>query len=259
MYTASQCQLTRCIWLFLQSLSLSDEETHDTKQLAEILSVISECKDDSQQRSWQLHDDEGFIHDKLSKLLNIMVCAVIAGCCLGASLICTTLWSIGCWEFFRKWLWIKLFRLGRNDLKILIGARRSIGSWPGCIFNSPLTRLTDLLWLVPRNQHFSIIQLTGNKDSVCRTISKDEDNLHNLVLYYQMETRNSLRLLMLQIFSAACSMSAKFISSLLFSVLPLELVRDLMSTCGECYSVSKTVSKMASWVWNVQQVYLIMP
>lgn len=63
-------------------------------------------------------------------------------------------------------------------------------------------------------------------------IRKDVDCIHNLVLYYQMETRSPLRAVMLQIFAALCTMSAVFITTLLYTVLTLELVRDLMSTEG---------------------------
>ena len=69
------------------------------------------------------------------------------------------------------------------------------------------------------------------------TISNDLDCLHDLVLYYQMEARSTLRAIMLQIFAALCTMSQSFITTLLCSVLPLELVRDLMSTNGRYRTV----------------------
>ena len=77
-----------------------------------------------------------------------------------------------------------------------------------------------------------LLQTSGNRDALVAHIRKDVDCIHNLVLYYQMETRSSLRAVMLQIFAALCTMSAAFITTLLYSVLTLELVRDLMSTEG---------------------------
>ena len=78
----------------------------------------------------------------------------------------------------------------------------------------------------------TLLQTSGNRDALVAHIRKDVDCIHNLVLYYQMETRSSLRAVMLQIFAALCTMSAAFITTLLYSVLTLELVRDLMSTEG---------------------------
>lgn len=79
---------------------------------------------------------------------------------------------------------------------------------------------------------YLLLQTSGNRDVLVAHIRKDVDCIHNLVLYYQMETRSSLRAVMLQIFAALCTMSAAFITTLLYSVLTLELVRDLMSTDG---------------------------
>ncbi|XP_021340230.1 NCK-interacting protein with SH3 domain-like, partial [Mizuhopecten yessoensis] len=67
------------------------------------------------------------------------------------------------------------------------------------------------------------------KASVCRrAVAKDSyEVLHNLVQYFQMETRVSLRLSLLQVFGALCSLEDVILSHLLYSVLPLELVSDL--------------------------------
>uniref|UniRef100_H2YFX7 SH3 domain-containing protein n=1 Tax=Ciona savignyi TaxID=51511 RepID=H2YFX7_CIOSA len=55
----------------------------------------------------------------------------------------------------------------------------------------------------------------------------DNEALMALVEYYQMEPRVKLRLVMLQIFGAICVVSRNFISTLLASVLPTELVREI--------------------------------
>ena len=49
------------------------ELSSDIVEMKSIFNTIAECKDDSQQRSWTLHEDEEFIVDKLSRLLEILV------------------------------------------------------------------------------------------------------------------------------------------------------------------------------------------
>ena len=49
----------------------------------------------------------------------------------------------------------------------------------------------------------------------------------NLVEYFQMETRWSLRRLLIEVFMVMCSIDAVIISLMLNSVLPLELAQDL--------------------------------
>lgn len=64
--------------------------------------------------------------------------------------------------------------------------------------------------------------------------------IHSLVEYHQMETRVALRLTILQIFGVMCSLSKVVVSTLLVTVLPLELSMDIMShtedTQRTCYS-----------------------
>lgn len=79
-------------------------------------------------------------------------------------------------------------------------------------------------------------QTSGNQDDLVSAIRQDLDCVHNLVLYYQMETRSVLRAVMLQIFAALCTMSAVFVTTLLCSILTVELVTDFMSTEGTCSS-----------------------
>lgn len=120
------------------------EGSQDAQKLEIIFSELSACKDDSQQRSWFLHEDEHSITMHLNELLSI---------------------------------------------------------------------------------------LSNADPQLCRHVI-DRDNyeaVHNLVLYYQMETRVSLRLLLLKVFGALCGLGPMIISELLASVLPLELARDIQA------------------------------
>ena len=47
--------------------------SHDAQRLAAILEGLSDCKDDSQQRSWFLHEDETTITEYLEELISIVV------------------------------------------------------------------------------------------------------------------------------------------------------------------------------------------
>ena len=55
------------------------EHHSDLERLKEILFEITDCKDDSQQRGWAVHDDEKAISDLLEEMLQILV---RVGCCL---------------------------------------------------------------------------------------------------------------------------------------------------------------------------------
>ncbi|XP_051932614.1 NCK-interacting protein with SH3 domain-like [Hippocampus zosterae] len=84
--------------------------------------------------------------------------------------------------------------------------------------------------------------LTDADPEVCKRMCKSSDyeNVHSLVSYYQMELRVSLRLLLLKVFGAMCSLDASLISTLLNSILPMELARDLQTNAQEhqkmCYT-----------------------
>ncbi|XP_034022423.1 NCK-interacting protein with SH3 domain-like isoform X2 [Thalassophryne amazonica] len=84
--------------------------------------------------------------------------------------------------------------------------------------------------------------LTDADPEVCRRMCKANDCEHvlSLVSYYQMEHRVSLRLLLLKVFGAMCSLDAALISTLLNSILPMELARDLQTDTQEhqkmCYT-----------------------
>lgn len=55
------------------SVSTVPEQHSDLERLKEILFEITECKDDSQQRGWAVHDDEKAISDLLEEMLQILV------------------------------------------------------------------------------------------------------------------------------------------------------------------------------------------
>lgn len=84
--------------------------------------------------------------------------------------------------------------------------------------------------------------LTDADPEVCKRMCKADhsENVLSLVSYYQMEHRVSLRLLLLKVFGAMCSLDAALISSFLNSILPMELARDLQTDTQEhqkmCYT-----------------------
>nr|XP_057911301.1 NCK-interacting protein with SH3 domain-like isoform X1 [Doryrhamphus excisus] len=84
--------------------------------------------------------------------------------------------------------------------------------------------------------------LTDADPEVCKRMCKatDYENVLSLVSYYQMELRVTLRLLLLKVFGAMCSLDAALISTLLNSILPMELARDLQTDAQEhqkmCYT-----------------------
>ncbi|KAM9759191.1 NCK-interacting protein with SH3 domain [Menidia menidia] len=128
---------------------------HDEQRLEVIFSDLTRHRDDSQQRSWALHEDHALISCYLEELLKI---------------------------------------------------------------------------------------LTDADPEVCKRMCKNDDceNVLSLVSYYQMELRVSLRLLLLKVFGAMCSLDAALISTLLNSILPMELARDLQTDKQEhqkmCYT-----------------------
>lgn len=118
-------------------------ETHDSQRLRNLFSELSDAKNDSQQRSWMLYEDEADITNYLTELIRILVDA---------------------------------------DPKI------------------------------------------------CRyEMSCDAYNsVNNLVLYYQMESRWIIRKLLLKAFKAMCLLDVTCVDLLIGSVLPLELVQDML-------------------------------
>nr|XP_022300087.1 NCK-interacting protein with SH3 domain-like isoform X1 [Crassostrea virginica] len=125
------------------STASEDDLSHDHVRIQELLEKITECKDDSQQRSWALHEDQPIIAGFLEELLSI---------------------------------------------------------------------------------------LENAKPSTCRhAIASDGyDCVHSLVQYYQMEVRLPLRLALLKVFGALCGLESSIIAHLLYSILPLELVSEIL-------------------------------
>uniref|UniRef100_A0A182N0W8 SH3 domain-containing protein n=1 Tax=Anopheles dirus TaxID=7168 RepID=A0A182N0W8_9DIPT len=119
-------------------------KTHDAHRLRVIFAELSDCKNDSEQRTWMLHEDEADISRYLCELIRI---------------------------------------------------------------------------------------LTDADPKVCRSeMACDHyQSIINLVLYYQMETRWSIRKLLLAAFRAMCHLDYTTVDILLGSVLPLELVQDMVS------------------------------
>ncbi|XP_069329715.1 NCK-interacting protein with SH3 domain isoform X1 [Eulemur rufifrons] len=133
----------------------SGQVCHDQQRLEVIFADLARHKDDAQQRSWALYEDEGVIRCYLEELLHI---------------------------------------------------------------------------------------LTDADPEVCKKMCKrnEFESVLALVAYYQMEHRASLRLLLLKCFGAMCSLDAAIISTLVSSVLPVELARDMQTDTQDhqklCYS-----------------------
>ncbi|XP_058413762.1 NCK-interacting protein with SH3 domain [Diceros bicornis minor] len=133
----------------------SGQVCHDQQRLEVIFADLARRKDDAQQRSWALYEDEGVIRCYLEELLHI---------------------------------------------------------------------------------------LTDADPEVCKKMCKrnEFESVLALVAYYQMEHRVSLRLLLLKCFGAMCSLDAAVISTLVSSVLPVELARDMQTDTQDhqklCYS-----------------------
>lgn len=59
-----------------EQLSAPDEfieHTHDSHRLKLIFGQLAECKNDSEQRTWMLHEDEDYIVQFLTELIEILV------------------------------------------------------------------------------------------------------------------------------------------------------------------------------------------
>ncbi|KAM7170771.1 NCK-interacting protein with SH3 domain isoform 2-T2 [Macrochelys suwanniensis] len=84
--------------------------------------------------------------------------------------------------------------------------------------------------------------LTDADPDVCKKMCKKNEfeSVLSLVTYYQMEHRVPLRLLLLKCFGAMCNLDAAIISTLVNSVLPMELARDMQTHTQDhqkmCYS-----------------------
>eukprot|EP00794_Sanderia_malayensis_P010019 gene10019-11042_t len=74
--------------------------------------------------------------------------------------------------------------------------------------------------------------LAEEKSDVCKKVLQEDDYgyLNDLIVYYQMEPRVGLRILLIQTFGCFCQFGYEFVSQLLCSVLPTELAKELMET-----------------------------
>ncbi|CAG9830828.1 unnamed protein product [Diabrotica balteata] len=118
------------------------DQTHDASRLKIIFNELISCKEDAQQRSWMLHEDEDVIKEYIVEMISI---------------------------------------LSNADASI--------------------------------SRH---------------VISSDQYHvITTLIQYYQMETRWSIRQLLLQAFGVLCSLDKTVINIMLTSVLPSELARDI--------------------------------
>nr|CAD7459940.1 unnamed protein product [Timema tahoe] len=122
------------------------EETYDARRLRVIFAEMNSCKEDSQQRSWMLHEDESTILEYIRELTSILT---------------------------------------NSDASVS-------------------------KHVMSRDKYHDVVSLTQ---------------------YYQMETRWSIRQLLLQAFGAMCSLDVAVVRLLLNSVLPMELARDMRSNC----------------------------
>lgn len=122
-------------------------QTHDANRLQVIFDELTSCKQDEQQRSWMLHEDEPVIMDYLNELISILTNADAA--------------------------------ISKH--------------------------------MISSNQYSALVTLTE---------------------YYQMETRWSIRQLLLQAFGVMCGLDSTVISICLNSVLPCEIARDMQANEG---------------------------
>ncbi|CAO1398742.1 unnamed protein product [Diamesa tonsa] len=119
-------------------------QTHDAQRLRNLFQELADAKNDSNQRSWMLHEDENDLSNYLTELIRILVDA---------------------------------------DPKI-------------CVYELSC-------------DHY--------------------DSVSNLVLFYQMETRWPIRKLLLRAFKAMCLLDLTAVDLLVTSVLPLELVQEMLA------------------------------
>ncbi|KAH8387706.1 hypothetical protein KR093_009002 [Drosophila rubida] len=145
--------------------------THDAKRLQYLFGQLADCKNDTEQRTWMLYEDEEDIIQFLEELVEILVS--------------------------------RTFQL-RNSVQSQLH----------------IAHLLMLFAFAPQNN--------ADENISCYEMSCDQYQMFiNLVQYYQMETRWSIKRLLLQTFTAACHLDHIIVDILLTSVLPLEIVEDM--------------------------------
>ncbi|XP_042705740.1 NCK-interacting protein with SH3 domain isoform X4 [Chrysemys picta bellii] len=104
--------------------------------------------------------------------------------------------------------------------------------------------------------------LTDADPDVCKKMCKKNEfeSVLSLVAYYQMEHRVPLRLLLLKCFGAMCNLDAAIISTLVNSVLPMELARDMQThtQVPEHNVIMTTVSKHSNVKTFTEKVLLLL-
>lgn len=58
------------------------DSTHDARRLRLVLQELVSCKEDAQQRSWELYEDEAVISEYLHELISILVSTELNRLCL---------------------------------------------------------------------------------------------------------------------------------------------------------------------------------
>lgn len=119
-----------------EQLSAPDEfieHTHDSHRLKLIFGQLAECKNDSEQRTWMLHEDEDYIVQFLTELIEILV----SGC--GFNLTVMVRWV---YNNFRNF---ELFFFFKEKCR-----QKSLSIWA-------------VLWPVPKYLQFNSILSDGNQ------------------------------------------------------------------------------------------------
>nr|CAD7430085.1 unnamed protein product [Timema monikensis] len=166
------------------------EETYDAQRLRVIFAEMNSCKEDSQQRSWMLHEDESTILDYIQELTSILL----------------------------------FVRCPRTPFPLYND---------NTLTSEALSQYSMIFPLLARTPSPLPTNITNSDASVSRHVMS-RDKYHDVVSltqYYQMETRWSIRQVLLQTFGAMCSLDVAVVRLLLNSVLPMELARDMRSNC----------------------------
>uniref|UniRef100_A0A8C5JD03 NCK interacting protein with SH3 domain n=1 Tax=Junco hyemalis TaxID=40217 RepID=A0A8C5JD03_JUNHY len=104
--------------------------------------------------------------------------------------------------------------------------------------------------------------LTDADPEVCKKMCKKNEfeSVLSLVAYYQMEHRVPLRLLLLKCFGAMCNLDAAVISTLVNSVLPMELARDMQThtQVPEHSVIMTTISKHSNVKTFTEKLLLLL-
>nr|CAD7403580.1 unnamed protein product [Timema cristinae] len=242
------------------------EETYDARRLRVIFAEMNSCKEDSQQRSWMLHEDESTILDYIQELTSIllfvrcphtpfplyndntltsealsqysMIFPLLARTPspLPTNIVFSNIFSLT--DTLFKILQTKTFDVKycidkvKETISHLKDARNDFEETYRKLedddnVEAPKKRRREDGSLNPRNKY------TNSDASVSRHVMS-RDKYHDVVSltqYYQMETRWSIRQVLLQMFGAMCSLDVAVVRLLLNSVLPMELARDMRSNC----------------------------